>query len=685
MARQTVDIPVIATAYVREDQPNTVFPTQAGVAYDVGGYAADFSRKRLYFQSNLSAFPAALVHQRLYGLQLELGWERGGDSCTMYVAGQPIDAATLTFNTAPDAKGYQFYGRPITPGTGWEDVFIPPEIKANDGYTPQSASSFFSYGGCVYLANDRTRNEAQNVRSTLMDGSAPFIRIHYDDTDRNHSKILIVTGPTSGYRNPAMSTRFSWYLLSDDTYQTASNRFSQQSAVLSWKAVGDSSYTQISIPDGTMECNVPANTFPRGTNISWFVTAIDDTGESQNSSVYTFTTADSDTTTTPESPVNTIEDGSLPITFYWSYYNPNGTTPTRMLLEYSYDADASEPTWTTITDVQSPITEYTTPANYFVVGNVTWRITAYNSDGVAGPASTARFVCIASPGPPNITSVDEVPFASITWQAEGQQAYRIELDDVEQGTFFGQASSYTFREPLSDGMHIVSLYVQGAYGLWSEGVPVVLTITNSPGPAVTLTADLALDAQLSWITADTDRDFMIYRDDVLIGRTNQLSFRDWMVLGEHYWHVINRLPNGNYTRSNTVGGTLTSDIPMIAALPAAEWVELPLADQELRAEEFSYNRIHSLRHITGTAYPLLELSPYEDLSANYTTAFKNASDARVLDALKGLPVIIKTKSYGVMIGALTDITKTINGFYLAYQFTVRRILWEDFRDESTDN
>lgn len=682
MAMQTFDMPVIATGYVREDQPNTVFPTSAAGTYEVNGKESNFSRKRLYFQADPDDFPTALRHQKLFGLQLCLCWYLPSTP-KLYVAASDIDPETLTFNTAPNGVAV---GIGIVSGSNiWTDGFAPYTVEASGINEYGSETSYFYKSGCCGYVTYETTDASTLVKSVLKNGGQPFFRIYYNDSVRNTSFLSITSGPTSGYRDPGEAITITWSLRSTASYYSAASTFNQQSATLFWKTTESETWNRVDLAGSASEYTVPAGTFPRASNIQWYMQAEDDMGDTPSTITYSFTTADSDTTATPTAPVSTIEDGSLPITFRWSYSNDNGTTPTRIIVEYSHSSDAPSVGWRTIVDSADPITEYTVPASYFAAGTITWRTTAYNADGIAGPVTTASFICIVSPGPPNIVSVDQVPFATVTWQASGQQAYRIELDGVDQGTFFGTGNSFTFDEPLSNGLHTFTLYVQGQYSLWSEGMETLINIQNQPGDAVDLSAVLDADALLSWTSADATADFLIYRDGVRIGHTEAYDFRDWMVLGDHYWYVLNRLPDGNYTKSNTVGGTLDVTVPIIATLPEPEWLELRLTDQSLSAETFTYSRTYSLRHVTGTKYPVLELAPYEDLIANYMVAFRNASDARAIEAMKGSPVILKSRGYNVMIGALVNVQKVVNGFYLTYQITLQRIHWEDYRDDGQNN
>lgn len=203
-----------------------------------------------------------------------------------------------------------------------------------------------------------------------------------------------------------------------------------------------------------------------------------------------------------------------------------------------------------------------------------------------------------------------------------------------------------------------------------------------PGSAVTLNGSFGIDASLFWSTASTVSDYLIYRDGVRIGHTVATSFVDRLTAGTHAWQILNRLADGNYTASNTVSGTLHAESTVIAAFGSDDWIELRLTENRQTAQNWTYDRTHALLHVSGAALPVLELSPFENVSAGFDTAFLTAADAKRFEALRGKVVTIKTREDAVLVGALSSIRKTVGDFYIAYTFTLQRIHWEDFVDDT---
>ena len=96
--------------------------------------------------------------------------------------------------------------------------------------------------------------------------------------------------------------------------------------------------------------------------------------------------------------------------------------------------------------------------------------------------------------------VDSAPWATVTWQTEGQLAYEIEIDGVYYGPYFGaEVRSYTLREPLEDGLHICHVRAQNKYGLWSEWAEANFVTQNTGTQALTLSVEADVDAALTWV------------------------------------------------------------------------------------------------------------------------------------------------------------------------------------------
>lgn len=481
----------------------------------------------------------------------------------------------------------------------------------------------------------------------------------------------------AGYVNPHVLQTFTWDQIPDGTYWCVGT-WETVSATLYWSSDNGSTWHSVAAPANSKSVTLPAETLPAGT-IQWYVTATDDQGTTGNSPTYTITTEDSETTATPTAPIQTVEDGREPVVFRWETANDHGTLPTGADLQISTDGT----TWTDLGSVSGSAEEYTAAADTLPSGTVYWRVRAYNADDAAGSWSAAvSFVSVNAPPAPTV-SVDAVPFATIRWQADGQQAYRVTVDGTAYGPFFGSAKSFTLEDYLENGGHTASVEIQGSAGLWSKPGSVTFSVTNIPGTPIQLSGVFYRDAQLCWTSDSEVRDFLIYRDGVRIAHTRGSSFTDRTVLGGHSWQVINRLPGGYYTPSNTVQGELKSCGTAMALLAGGEWLELKKTDSDSYEQGITVSQQISLRHFEGAVYPVAEASPYIDQSGSYLVAwtYQEQTEAAAFEAMMGRPVILKARGGECTVGIMTGYSKRLPRFYKAYSFTLQRIEWEDFIDE----
>lgn len=595
-----------------------------------------------------------------------------------------FDASSVTWNTKPaKGEGSSAYDYDNTAGTGVVRVYPYIQLIFASAGLSESGIKATSHDGLKCLQSPAFMLQAfpwENHRDMgykigAFGISPPVVRraILIDVTVTSKPQAAKYA---AGYVNPHVAQIFEWDLVPDGDYYCF-GEWAQASATFYWRNGTSGNWTSVPISGPAQQATLAAETMGSG-DVQWYVTVTDDQGTTASSEIYTITTVDAETTATPIAPSGTIEDGSKPISFTWGAANDYGTPQGGATLEYSTDGE----TWTTFATVTGSATSYDAPAGTFSAGTVYWRVKASNVDGVDGPTSDPLvFVCMAAPPAP-VVSADDVPFATISWQSETQQAYRVRIDGVLYGPFFGTGKTFTVSAYLENGGHTAEVEVQNSFGLWSDPGTVTFTVTNVPGNPITLRGSFDRDAVLSWETEATAADFYVYRDGVQIGHTAGTGFTDRFVLGEHAYFVINRLPGGYYTKSNTVSGTMRSCVSAIALLEGGDWMELKLSENSETVQSFSYSRTASLRHVLGAELPVIETSPFRDGSASYDVSFADLSAAQRFESYRGALVIVKSRGGNVVIGFVSAMSKRMTDFYIAYNFSVTRIHWEDYIDET---
>lgn len=622
------------------------------------------------------AIQNSLLYKKLISAKLRFEAKQNNEETGflyIYSLDSNFDPTTVEWSTMPGISnkyyGYRYF---TSSATSYAEGLLPSTYYINNGSTTDPVQ-------IAKASKQILTSNSVAIKASLGDyiwvKGAPVLLIEVDESVTITSQIFQVDSPTTGWVNPAIAQTFAWEFTYAGDYPCPGN-FEQASAVFHWRAGTSGSWNDVTASGQSV--TIPANTFPGGT-VQWYISGTDTQGTSSQTPVYTVTTTDSEAVATATEPSGTVEDGNAPIVFKWTVTNDSGSTPTGADLQSSTDGE----TWSTFANVSGANTQYSAPANTFAAGTVYWRVRAYNRDGVAGNWSASKqFVSVAAPPAP-IVSVTAVPFATISWQSEGQQTYRVTVDGQVYGPYFGSDKSFHLPDYLSNGGHTAEVEIQGVYGLWSAPGTVSFSVANVPGAAITLRGTFYRDAELSWSTEDQTADFFIYRDGVRIGHTGQLSFADRTVLGNHSWQVINRLPGGYYTASNAVQGELRSCCTAIAPLAGGAWLELRKSASESSEQSFAASRQISLRHFEGAAYPVAEISPFLDLSGSYDVAFLygEESAAAQFEAMLGQAVILKSRGGECLVGILSGFAKSNPRFYRSYSFSVQRIHWRDYVDE----
>ena len=488
--------------------------------------------------------------------------------------------------------------------------------------------------------------------------------------------------PTSGYADPRSAITFKWY------FTDGENTYVQQNATFKWREAGEENWNTISASGTTQSVTVPANTFPILSNIEWMLSGTDAGGATSETSVFTFSTTASTAYAVCGYPIGRVIDGSKDIVFTWTVRNSDGSQPTRIVLEWKKSTEAAS-AWRTLVDSSDPIMSYTAEANTFPAGPIDWRVTAYNRDSVAGPASAASFVCVAAPDTPIGLTATAVPRTMIRWQPTGQKAYEIQIDGTIIRSAYGpEVTSWQVMEPLPDGLHTVRVRIQGEYGLWSSWAETTISVSNAPKGTVSLKGKFRVDAELKWThTGNAVPEIIaIYRDGKWIGQaTGKLTYTDRFVLGEHGYRVEYWYADGNYDRSNEASGCMASEILRIAPYEGGEWMALKYSDSGDRKQGFSWSQESAMHQVSGSLWPVLETAPYETLTGSYDCAFTEEACIRKFEQMRGRIVILKSKGGNVVIGGLTATQKTVGLFYTVFSFSVRQCHWEDFvNDDAND-
>ena len=512
------------------------------------------------------------------------------------------------------------------------------------------------------------------VQATDEDGHVSNTSTYTFNTSLS-SSVTPSNAPTSGYVNPRNATSFGW------KYQTAGGTINSGTTTLYWKTSSASEWNTITSSAGANSITVAANTFPEASTIQWYLSGTDFSGFASQTSQYSFTTAAGTVTTDPIAPKNTIVSNNSEITFTWTYSSPDGYAPIRQVFMWKRITDDS---WTTLTEFQDTRTTYTAPAYTLPTGELYWCVHPYNIDNVSGVGNSAKIISYGAPETP-VVYATETPFMTITWQADDQQAYEIKVGDRTYGAYFGEEKTFTVPDYLEDGNYEVGVRCIGAYGLWSEWGTINVSIQNDAGEDVTLSGESAVDNTLQWETEEETSDFLVYRDGVQIAHTESLQFADRLSVGEHEYYVVNRLTDGNYSKSNELTLTAAMTGNYIAFLSGGDWLQIKYTEPGQNAPDYEESIETVYNHLAGDSFPTAVIGRYRETRMNFSAFFLRTQEEehQLFRSMFGKPVIMKLRDGTVYIGIIDSWKKQSKTHYhTGYSFTVHRIEWEDYVDDT---
>lgn len=686
----TVQLNALAFGYVDQETPYTHYTVDNNTWYKVAGFAPSLQAKR--FLMKFAPLPGTLRHNKLLGVQIMACLSAQGttsyDASISYgVLPAAFDENSVTWENANipessfDSIGLEMKRRDDPPS----DEEVPDSIT---GYWANaSAAKALTKSGCAFAYNDANLDRFVLIRPELIAGGLIYATITYDELTKLTSQVAYKAGPKNGHSNPRNPTTFSWSLApASSDIVCADDSFTQASAIFYWKSSADADYTSIPISGATQYVTIPADTFPAAETVSWYVQATDEDGTTTQTGVFSFSTAAAIINAVCNAPVDSVEDGSGAIVFNWSLWSNDSYPASRTQAYWKKDSDADvSDNWRTLLDVQQTVTSITVLGGTFPAGTIDWKVIATNIDGVTGGQSsvgTASFICVAAPDPVEGLAATAVPLTTISWQSGEQQAYEISIDGAVVKRAYGvDVYAWQVTEPLAEGSHVISVRVQGIYGFWSQPEEITITI---PGPTaeLLLTGYFGIDATLMISGGAEPAEIRFYRDGELIGTSQSgQPYVDRMVLGSHSYFARIFGDDGNYTQTNTITGKMTAGNTVIAQLDHpggvfSGWLEMKYTENSDNVQDFTGSQNVVTRHISGSHYPMAEISPYGDLSGSFNCAFTEPKLCDILEQMVGHPVIVKSSRGNVMIGVLASIQKRVKRFYTAYSFSLQQISWE---------
>ena len=465
-----------------------------------------------------------------------------------------------------------------------------------------------------------------------------------------------------------------------------------QSFTYSWKSEsGDITTKNIASSDQTIE--IPAGEFANNSKIEWKVTGEMEHGVPINPYpveplanpdhkgwfVLFLVEMDGDANATIVSPKNISVNGSAQIDFVWEHYNATGTAQTRADLQTGTTPDQL----TDFATIQGAANTYSAPANSFTAGDLYWRVRTYNADGIAGEWSeTAHIIVIAASSAPLISLERISPRPIIRWETNGQVAFEIEIVGIATNVSYGAENRYVAKTVLPDGRYTVRVRVQNKYALWSPWAEAALSIVNSQGGAISLsaTASKTGEVQLSWSTTGTFTSYQILRNGAVIGETTERSYLDRLAIGACSYQIRGIVDSaGNYSLSGVQALTVTVPTVKIALVSGGDWLALPYTTTDIREVSVSTSKSVTYQQFLGSSLPVGVVGEALSKTVQMSCAFpyRLQADAAKLEALIGQLVCVKDPRGRRYLGILGSMSQVSSRFYLSYSLTITPVTCEE--------
>lgn len=383
----------------------------------------------------------------------------------------------------------------------------------------------------------------------------------------------------------------------------------------------------------------------------------------------TVTAKDGKPVTTPLAPIGTYENSLTAIKFEWSYEDDTGGEQASYELQYR---DIAHEEWTMAASGESTEHNCTVAANTFAGGEVKWRVRVTNNNEIPTTSEwseTALFIAQGAPQAPSLSVVTS-PRPKMEWISLDQRAYQIMVDGITVARAYGTQKTYTVKRYLEDGNHTLGVRIQNEFGLWSEWATQAITVTNTPGAAITLFVAGGEKATLAWTETD-HKTYYIYRDDIPIAKTTAHTYSDQMAIGTHKYKVRG-VAGDSYSMSNEVTVTLSVDAPEIAALGEMQWLRLEYSTAQNSPLGVSTYQDVAYQFYAGRRYPVAETSRQITKIYSFNAAFNDAAQAAAFEGLLGKTVIYRDQHGCLCTGPLMGFELSADQFFRAFSCSIQQ-------------
>lgn len=393
MAQRTTNLSFSKFSYCRQAAPDSHDGTNTSTAYRLTDDTSYIYGYNYLLFGGLGSFPSNLKRNKIIQARLR-AYVQGGESSVVVNGRRDFDAGSVTYNTIPSQVSdvsamYTAAQLGISQGS-WADVWLTLE-DGGEGAAALLNCRTLSLKGPIASA---TGGAIWYAKTVLANGSTrPYIEITYDDAATVKSKPSLLTRPAGGDVRTAKTA--TWKLVKASSSEFCYDEtWTQASAKFFWRVQGGS-WSSISVSGSTMSVTIPANTFPPGATIEYYVQTTDTDGTTAQTSTFTLTTDHS--AVTPSSyPTGTINPAAAR-TFSWTLPGAAQASP-------AYTQASAKLFWKASTEssyhqlaVSGSTMSLTVPANTFPSNaTIQWYLQATDTLGYTSTSTVQSFTTMAT-------------------------------------------------------------------------------------------------------------------------------------------------------------------------------------------------------------------------------------------------------------------------------------------------
>ena len=265
------------------------------------------------------------------------------------------------------------------------------------------------------------------------------------------------------------------------------------------------------------------------------------------------------------------------------------------------------------------------------VGHCTVSITVTSNYGTTGTA-TCEFELTGETNAPEITSVTQNSYPTITWTSENQTAWELQISNADgivykTGMVAGDDTSYTVPKLIEDGSYSLEMRCINEYGVvtaWSSYF-LELSPTKPDAPTniiVSARADFGISINCDAMET-TGKLLAVRRKDSdsepeVLGEYNG-SFVDYLVgLDDPHEYTIRNYVEG-YADGDWIDGTLAyKGVVIRDANDYSKYVHVWMSEAENIRYINEDERTRSLARCVGRTFPVSELGEWQTVERSFT-------------------------------------------------------------------